>query len=182
MSMSKSQQTNARDRALEYFYLAGIILTDAEKERIEIADFGLGILETFGLQLVTYINTGRCCAKELVLFPWQICPEHRHPRVGCYIGKEETFRCRWGEIYLYVEGTATLTPKAKIPNGKRAYFTVWNEIILHPGEQYTLAPDKLHWFQGGQQGAIISEFSTRSLDENDIFTDPAVNRKPVIQN
>lgn len=38
---------------------AGIILTDAEKESIEIADFGLNDLETSGLQLVTYVNNDR---------------------------------------------------------------------------------------------------------------------------
>src|SRR6185437_11532858 len=45
----------------------------------------------------------RCCAKELVLFPGQTCPEHRHPPLGPdKPGKEETFRCRWGTVYLYV--------------------------------------------------------------------------------
>lgn len=35
-------------------------------------------LERTGLQLVTYVNTERCCAKEMVLFAGQTCPEHRH--------------------------------------------------------------------------------------------------------
>ena len=39
-----------------------------------------------------------CCAKELILMPRQTCPEHWHPPVGGEPGKEETFRCRWGEI------------------------------------------------------------------------------------
>lgn len=34
--------------------------------------------ERTGLQLVTYANTERCCAKEMVLFAGQTCPEHRH--------------------------------------------------------------------------------------------------------
>lgn len=34
-------------------------------------------LERTGLQLVTYVNTERCCAKEMVLFAGQTCPEHR---------------------------------------------------------------------------------------------------------
>lgn len=67
----------ARQTTLEYLQHAGIILTLQEEARIEVADFGLGALHESGLQLLTYINTERVCAKELVLFPGQTCPEHR---------------------------------------------------------------------------------------------------------
>ena len=36
----------------------------------------------------------RTRAKEIILFPRQLCPEHYHPQVGNYAGKEETFRPR----------------------------------------------------------------------------------------
>jgi len=49
-------------------------------------------------------------------------------------------------------------------------------VVLKPGDQYTLGPDTLHWFQAGPRGAVISEFSTRSLDEKDVFTDPEIQR------
>ena len=65
-------------RALALYEKAGIVLTDAEKQNVEIADFGLNQVETIGLQLVTYVNTERVCAKEMVLFPGQSCPEHIH--------------------------------------------------------------------------------------------------------
>jgi len=42
--------------------------------------------------------------------------------------------------------------------------------------RYTLAPDTLHWFQAGAQGAVISEFSTRSVDAKDVFTDRDIQR------
>lgn len=77
--MTKEQ---ARERALEFYEKAHIVLTQEEKNRIEVADFGLNDLEHTGLQLLTYVNTERCCAKEMVLFPHQTCPEHRHPPVG----------------------------------------------------------------------------------------------------
>ena len=32
--------------------------------------------------LLVYVNTDRYCAKELVLYPGQECPEHRHPPFG----------------------------------------------------------------------------------------------------
>jgi len=52
---------------------------------------------------------------------------------------------------------------------------------LGPGsKQYTLTPDTLHWFQGGPEGAVVSEFSTRSTDEADVFTDPDIRRAPEV--
>ena len=50
-----------------------------ELEAIEYADFGLNDFEREGLSLIIYDNNERYCAKELVLLPEQICPEHRHP-------------------------------------------------------------------------------------------------------
>ena len=135
---------------------AGIVLTSSEQQAIEVADFGLGDLERWGLQIVVYVNTERVCAKELVMFPGQACPEHRHPPVGGEPGKEETFRVRRGSVRLWVDGDG--------------------EVVLGPGEQHTIPPDTLHWFQAGDEGAIVSEFSTRSRDESDVFTDPRIVR------
>ena len=146
----------ARERTAAMLAEAGIVLTPAERERIEVADFGLGRLEEIGLQLVTYVNTERVCAKELVLFPQQTCPEHRHPPVDGRPGKEETFRCRRGTVHLHVEGE--------------------DKIVLQPGEQFTIEPDTLHWFQAGDEGAVVSEFSTQSRDDSDVFTDPRIVR------
>ncbi|MBC7958637.1 MAG: D-lyxose/D-mannose family sugar isomerase [Vallitaleaceae bacterium] len=179
--MKKEQLDLAVERALGYFEKAGIVLTEEEKGNIEVADFGLGELESTGLELITYVNTNRCCAKELILFPYQTCPEHRHPSVEGEPGKEETFRCRWGKVYLYVEGVAAAHPKAKAPQGREKAYTVWHEIELNPGEQYTLYPNTLHWFQSGSEGAVVSEFSTKSRDEADIFTDQDIKRITVVE-
>lgn len=167
-----------RARAREYLERGGVVLTPKEAEEIEVADFGLDEVEQTGLQLVTYINTERVCAKELVLFPRQTCPEHLHPPVAGEPGKEETFRCRWGEVYLYVSGEPVEKSRAKAapPAGRESSYTVWHEVVLRPGEQYTIYPETLHWFQAGDEGAVVSEFSTRSRDEADIFTDPQIRR------
>lgn len=170
----------ARRLALEYLDRAGILLTTEESASLEVADFGLGELERTGLQLVTYVNTARVCAKELVLLPRQTCPEHLHPAYAGEPGKEETFRCRWGEVYLYVEGDPVDSTRAgaRPPEGREHAYTVWNEVVLRPGEQHTIYPQTLHWFQAGDAGAIVSEFSTHSRDEADVFTDPEIKRVP----
>ena len=179
--ITRQEYEKARELALQYFDRAGIALTDEEEANIEVADFGLGELDSTGLEVLTYINTDRVCAKELVLFPGQTCPEHRHPEVAGEPGKQETFRCRWGIVYLYVPGEKTPNPRAKAPAGREKHYNVWHEIVLEPGEQYTLQPDTLHWFQSGPEGAIVSEFSTTSRDESDIFTDPEIDRIPRVE-
>lgn len=171
---------SARENALEYLAKAGIVLTAEEAENVEIADLGLSEFEQTGLALVVYVNTERCCAKELVLMPRQTCPEHWHPPIGADPGKEETFRCRWGTVFLYVEGEPTSNPQARPPKGREATYTVWHEVVLRPGDQYTLKPNTKHWFQGGDEGAVVSEFSTRSRDEYDLFTDPEIRRATVV--
>ena len=177
ISPAKDQDAiaDARRRAAIALADAGIVLTAAEIAAIEVADFGRGNLSCEGLQLITYINTDRVCAKDLVLFPRQTCPEHRHPPVGDDPGKEETFRCRAGEVYVYLPGPETNNPAAIIPDRVENY-TARNETILRPGDQITIFPNTLHWFQAGDSGAVVSEFSTRSRDELDIFTDPAIRR------
>ena len=178
--MTRDMYEAAREKALALYEKAHIVLTDEERANLEVADFGLGDLEHTGLEIVTYINTERCCAKEMVLFPGQTCPEHTHTPFGSYSGKEETFRCRYGLVYLYVDGEPAARPGVQPPENGREAYTVFHEIVLRPGEQYTLFPNTRHWFQAGPDGAVVSEFSTRSYDEYDIFTDTRIKRLPEI--
>src|SRR5262249_45218790 len=149
-------EAEAREQAAVMLADAGIVLTPLEREQIEVADFGLGRLDEVGLQLVVYVNTDRVCAKELVLFPHQHCPEHRHPPVEGEPGKEGPFGARRGVVPLHVEGAG--------------------DIVLGLGEQYTIPPNTLHSFEAGEEGAIVSEFSTTSRDALDVFTDPQIVR------
>ena len=52
--------------------------------------------------------------------------------------------------------------------------------MLEPGDQHTIPPETLHWFQAGPDGAIVSEFSTESRDDLDVFTDPEIGRATVV--
>jgi D-lyxose ketol-isomerase len=158
--LTQTELDDARRRAAETLDAAGIVLTADEREGIEIADFGLSRFEELGLAVVVYVNTDRVCAKELVMLPGQTCPEHRHPPFDGTPGKEETFRCRSGLVHLHVGGS---------------------EIVLEPGDQFLIPPDTLHWFQAGDEGAIVSEFSTTSRDELDVFTDPNIRRETVVE-
>ena len=158
--ITREEQQEAQAYAAEQLAATGIVLTDAERAQIEVADFGLGELHTTGLMLFVYVNTDRYCAKELVLYPLQMCPEHRHPPFEGSPGKEETFRCRRGTVELWMDG---------------------ERIGLRPGEQLTIPPDTLHWFRAGDAGAVVSEFSSASRDDLDVFTDPRIVRAPQVE-
>jgi D-lyxose ketol-isomerase len=175
--LTSAEVQSASERAILSLDRAGIVLSAAEREEIEVADFGLGRLDETGLELVVYYNDARYCAKELVLFPRQTCPEHRHPPFDGSPGKQETFRCRWGTVYLYVEGEPGAVPQASPPEGT---YTVWHEVTLQPGEQYTIPPNTLHWFQAADEGAVVSEFSSTSRDDLDHFSDKRIKRQPEI--
>ena len=175
--MKRAVFKEAELKTRDFFKKAGI--TVRGDESIEVADFGLNKLDKIGLQLCVYINTDRVCAKEMVLFPHQTCPEHKHVMTNGLPGKEETFRCRYGKVYLYVEGPGERAGiKAEIPETD---VTVFREIVLNAGEQYTIYPNTLHWFQAGSDGAVISEFSTSSTDETDLFTDSRIVRETIIE-
>ena len=88
----------------------------------------------------------------------------------------ETFRCRRGKVWLYIVGEPSPKRYAQPPAGSEAHYTARQEIELNPGQQHTIPPDTLHWFQGGPDGAIVSEFSSTSRDASNVFTDPRIKR------
>jgi D-lyxose ketol-isomerase len=175
--LTQSQVRQMQERAAQMLAQAGMVVTSQEQAQIEVVDFNLNELERTGLELVIYINNDRYCAKELVMTPRQTCAQHRHPPLSeANPGKQETFRCRWGKVWLYVEGEPNRAIQALVPQGSEPHYTVFREIELHPGDQYTISPNTWHWFQSGDEGAIVSEFSSPSYDEFDQFVDPRISR------
>ena len=117
------------------------------------------------------------------MLPGQCCPEHRHPPIASDPGKEETFRVRQGEVHLFLPGHKQGSGEREfalrfLPPAKHATVTMFRHVHLRPGDQYTLKPNTPHWFVAGAEGAVVSEFSTRSRDDADVFTDPAIKRVP----
>jgi len=172
--ITEEQAVEIRRRARKMFVESGILLRPAELEAIFVEDFGLGEFERIGLSLVQTVDTPAINLRLLALLPEQLCPEHRHCPQGDYAGKEETFRCQWGEVYLYVPGEATPEPKATPPAHRRPHFTSWHEVVLRPGEQHTVPPGTLHWFQAGPKGAVVWTFCSRIAIGADRFTDPEI--------
>lgn len=178
--ISQSVEKESRKIAAKMFEEAGLALTQYEKDKIEIADFGLSHLEIEGAQICTLVATERIGVKVLALFPGQKLPEHWHPRVGNDEGKEETLRILSGELLLYIPEESSLTEENRAEN-KRKPYTCKREIRLKPGDQHTLLPGTKHWFKAGIEGAVFFSFCTVARDQYDKFSDPNVIRSAVIR-
>ena len=111
--LNKEQHAVAAQTVLSLLIKAGIAITKEENNEIEYADFGLGRFDEIGLALIVYVNTKKVCAKELIMLPGQICPEHRHPPIDNEPGKEETFRLSLGRGLPLCTGTGNQQAKSK---------------------------------------------------------------------
>ena len=178
--LTRAEYSAAQRRAASVIQESGISITDKEAEKVEVADFGLSRLEIEGAQILTLVATDRIAVKIIVLFPNQTIPEHWHPRVGDDPGKEETVRVISGIVRFYIPGDESMSGNF-VPDGKEDAYTVRHELILKPGEQITLQPGTKHWFQAGEDCAVMYSFSTVARDVLDCFTDPHIERLTSIQ-
>lgn len=153
---------------------AGLLLTEQERDKLLLTDFGLGNLEQEGVELLDLLRTPTVRTGILVLLPNQTLPEHCHPSGPHGPGKEETIRCMYGECRVYRPGADTLR-EGFIPSGKDAWYTCREETVLHPGEQATFVVNELHWFQAGPQGAVGLTFQNTIDESYNVFTDPGVS-------
>jgi D-lyxose ketol-isomerase len=178
--ITRTEYEAAQRRAASLLKRTGVVLRETELEEIAVADFGLGELEQSGAQILTLLDTPEIAVKLIALWAHQTLPEHRHPALGDYPGKAETLRCEWGEIYLLTAGDPTPDPKGHPPAHRRETYTVWHEAVMRPGDQVTLPPNVLHWFQAGPAGGVVWSFSSQATDAQDVFSDPEIERETVV--
>jgi len=177
--ITRTAYKNAQKIAVEMIQNAGIRIKEEEIDAVAVADFGLSNLEVEGGQILTFFATERVSAKVIALLPGQTLPEHWHPPVENDPGKQEIIRIIDGTAYFYIPGDDTLK-FAKIPAGKEDVYTCRHEVVMKMGDQLILEPGTVHWFQAGEEGAVMYSFSTCVRDILDGFTDPNVERQTVI--
>lgn len=174
--MKKAGIQDIQKRAAKILKRARIALSSREARHIEVTDFGIGDVRNIGAQIAFRIEADGFSARELVILPSQIFPEHGHiPETHGSQGGQEILRCRWGVIFLYTEGKSSRRIRAHIPFQFRDHFSVWKQQILKAGDQKTIAPGSLHWFQAGPKGAVISEYSVLTPRYRSIWTDPQID-------
>lgn len=174
--ITKQELRPRRSEALRLFRKAKIHLSGKERRSIEVADFGRHAFADTSLGVLVCVNTDRRCAKDLALWSGQMRPQHRHPPVGTDPGKEEIVCCRRDRVHRFIEGTRTRRPGARSPRAPRRACTVGREIVLEAGDPFTVRPGMRHGLQAGPRGAVVSAFSTRSTDENDLLDDLRILR------
>ncbi len=76
--ITKEVYFRARKEAAACIKAAGIVLSDQEIEKMDVADFGLGNLAVEGAQIVSLIDTDKIAMRVIALFPGQTEPEHWH--------------------------------------------------------------------------------------------------------
>jgi D-lyxose ketol-isomerase len=177
--ITRHEEREARDWAWAAAQGAGLVLRDEEINHIEVADFGSSRLREIGAQILTLEANPWVSIKVLILTPWQLEPQHRHPPSPAedYPGKTEVLRAWWGELYHYHEGPATPAPRARPEPQDCEYLTVWNETVMRPGDQLVLQPNTWHWFQAGPEGAVVWTISSKVTDAADQWTDPRIVRQ-----
>ncbi len=178
--ITRAQYIHAQKIGEKLIQNTGIYINVEEFEQISVADFGLSNIDLFGAYILTLVNTNMIAAKLIAMHPLQILPEHWHPKNDDYIGKEETLRVEWGQMYFYSSGKPGKKSHAIIPEDKINCFNNWHETIMNPGDQISLQPTVPHWFQAGEKGVVVWSFSTKALDLQDEFTDPQIRRETII--
>ena len=173
--ISAEEHEAAKAQAAELLRRAGVLVTSDEERDMDTADFGLGRLRVEGAQIVSWFDTPRVSARVIALFPGQTEPEHWHTSTSEHAGKEETLRVVFGQLLLYVTGEGQVRHGA-VPEGKQEYYTARQEHVMFPGDQFTVPPGTKHWFQAGDEGAVVLTLSTRATDDQDLFSDPNVVR------
>jgi D-lyxose ketol-isomerase len=168
-------QAQATALALEILAKSHTVLSAEKLKTFGAWDWYLNDYEHIGVAGVEYVNTPRYCGREMVLLPEQIVPEHLSPPIDAgNPGKEKTFLLRYGDLYAYVPGEPTPHPYGHVPAARKAFFTVWHEIVLHAGDQHTFPANTRYWCQAGPDGAVITEFTSFAVNARDIYTDPEI--------
>lgn len=157
---------------------SGFSVSQSELDSMTINDFGLNNLREEGVALIDILRSDRLRISILILLPNQTLPQHKHPSYDNERGKEETIRCLWGTFKVYVEGDQNCQ-NILIPKGKDDFYTARKEILLNAGEQYSVEPGIIHWFQAGDKGAVALAFQNRVNEDYNIFYDPLSTGCPI---
>ncbi|MCK4628895.1 MAG: hypothetical protein KAT56_07815 [Sedimentisphaerales bacterium] len=139
-------------------------------ETLTFNDFGLGNFRKEGFAFIDILRSAKLRITLLILLPGQTLPQHLHPPYDNETGKEETLRVIYGHTRVYVAGSDK-NEGVKVPAGKEAYYTVFEEVGLEPGGQYSIKPGIEHWLQGGQDGSVNICFQNRVDEAKNVFLD-----------
>jgi N-acetylneuraminate synthase len=157
---SRGKIVEIRNRVRDLAARANVLIP--KYSRVEISHhYGLEKFYKFGLSMIVIVNKSYC-KKYLFLFKNQVHPEQFHKK------KKETFLILFGKIKLNI-----------------AFNRQKKEMIMKPGEVFTIEPGMIHAFKAlSSAGAVIEEISTESIRTDSYYLDDKItknkNRKSLI--
>ncbi len=99
------------------------------------------------------------------------------PKRGILIsGKQEYFHTIKGTGLMFLLGKPTDKPTYPIPEEHRPHNIALHKVFLEPGAGFHLDAKAPHSVVAGPEGRIVIEFSLKSRDPLDIFTNPKIDR------
>jgi hypothetical protein len=167
--LTLAKRSAAQARAAVTLRVAEVAVTDSGVA-VRVTDFGVGLDQQTGLQLLTYINMERVCAEGVGHFPPTAVPRAPAPPGSTAPRQGGSFPVRRGYVQPYVGGAATAVPGLIALSTSRCGMR--SPLTARRG--CSPLPRNKHWlFWVG--GAIASKFSTGSSNE-DIFTGRGIVR------
>lgn len=145
------RKKNPRERVVEIVGKITEILFRSKvpippKVDLEISHhYGIENFEENGLSMITIINR-EYCKKMLVMLPGQHHPEQYH------LQKEETFYILWGEVWICLDGVASLKKTGDI-------------ITIERGVKHSFNTD---------HGVVFEEISSTHFKQDSFYTDPSI--------
>ena len=171
-------ETEVLKEARDLLAKSGFPLTPEELDSLQANDFGLGDLRKEGFQFIDILLSPRVRITLMAVLPNQTLPQHVHPPYDGEPGKEETIRVIYGQGRVGINGGKE-SPGILIPKGKEKYYTARQVITLEPGEQFTVEPTVVHWFQAGDEGMVCICFQNRVDEMKNRFFDPESTGCPI---
>jgi D-lyxose ketol-isomerase len=132
-------------------------------EEFWAVDFGLGRFTEVGMAGLIWVNDEEYNyqGNDMYLLPGQRIPEHGHDKTAIAGPKLESWLVRYGTVDIYGEGNPTPGADADIAEEDKQIWIAKTKKKLLPGQVGRLeGAETMHWMQAGDEGAIVSEFST----------------------
>jgi D-lyxose ketol-isomerase len=154
------------------------IVPRLKSDEFWVADFGLGKFAEIGMGGIFWLNLKdeNYFGHEIYLLPGQNIPEHRHVQTSDAEAKRESWQVRHGWVYLFGEGEESPEWKTLVPPSHKECCKSKAVAKLMPGEvEHMGGPEQWHFMQGGDAGAIVTEYATYHDGNGLRFSHPGVS-------
>ena len=175
----KFDEQAGKDAIIALMKFHGYPVFEGIRDKIWVADYGLGQFTKLGLAAVMFKNNeqDRYMLMDLYLVPGQMLPEHWHVATDKNPAKREGWLVRYGLSHIVGEGEPNLGDDVKVPAcHMKGEVTTKHEVAAKPGMFVPLNREGArHWQLAGPEGAIITEVANVHDDSGVRHSDQTCN-------